>query len=777
LWRRSRESGVVGAVGALEPEIASLSAAQLHELTGRLRRRAAESCESGGEPPDSLVFEALAAAREAGRRAIGEWAVDEQVLGAHAMYRGRLTEMRTGEGKTLAIALAAYLRSLEGKGVHVVTANGYLAARDEEWMRPLYAALAVSSANLAGAPNERRRAAYRADVLYATLAELATDYLRDCIAWSVDDLVQRAPHAVLIDEADLLLIDQARFSSSLYQETGVGPGTSQATLYARLAGAVDALDPDLHYTVDALRRLVTLTAAGIGRVEDLLGVADLSQDADAELLRALDATLCAKAAYLRDRDYVVLDGVVSALDRTTGRVDTVVSLPGELDRAIRTKEGLELTARQGYLGAIGHRHYLNLYRHRGATTGTALEDRLYREAYGLEIERIPTHRPVLRVDREPRLYTSNAHRLTAALKEIGEQRAAGRPVLVGTGSIAQAEELSAALAERAVVHRVLSAKNPEQEAEVIAEAGRAGAVTVVTRMAGRGVDIKLGGGPAEYEAVVRAGGLLVLALDLFETRRLEQHMRGRAGRRGDPGESAVLLALDDRTAAPYFYGITHRLTQYAASEDAVSGKVLARALRRGLDSHTKQSEQRLLEKFRHDDVLDLHRVQNAGLRRAYFDGEDTARLVRESMERVVERYVAAAEPGLAGMTALRERLLELYQVTPTAAQLTAAGAGIRALLVEDIRRAHVRREAELGTLLVRELERRVGMSVIDRQWGEHIHAIEEAGSSAPLHTLTGADWLTRYQQEVERLLRATRAAIDEQIVGHLFNLEIEVEKT
>lgn len=685
-----------------------------------------------GETLDALLPEILAAGREAGVRALGQRAVDEQIAGAAALCAGRLVEMRTGEGKTLAIALAAYAWSLPGEGVHVLTANDYLAERDAAWMGPLYEMLGVSCARVAG---QRGGLAsdYAADVTYLTPYQAGTAFLRDQAVREPEARVQRPLSRAIIDEADLILIENARNGVNITIDVDT------PALEARdrnLARAVGRLDPERDVVVDGARRMATLTDAGTVRMEDLLGVADLYQETWPELLRALDDALRARFAYLRDRDYVVLDSDVSLLSAATGRVDEIIRPEDGLRQAIEIKEGLAVSPRKRVIGMIGQRALLRRYPRLAGATGTALEDRLYREAYGLEIERIPTHAPVLRIDHAPIVYPTGEQRTGAALDRIAERRAAGRPVLVVTASIEQCGTFAAALGGRGIPHEVLTAANHGQEAEIFARAGRVGAVTVVTRMAGRGVDIRLGGDdPAEHESVVRAGGLYVLGFDLYENRRLELQMRGRAGRRGDPGESDVLLSLQDPSTRGRFPAYMHALldqTLKSSGRPLDTSVMLAKSFERALDNATLRLEDTLLLQIQGDAVGEEQTVEIYRLRDEFLDGA-----------RAHAAFLACLE--------------------------SCGDAELKA--------AYARRVEQLSEPVIHELERLAGMAMIDKQWPDHLITLKNTAGVTTFHSLTGSAWNTHYRQLANERFQAMRARLDRDVVEYVLQQDPDPRTT
>ncbi|WP_157436381.1 hypothetical protein [Actinospica robiniae] len=757
---RRKTVDIIAETAAFEAQYRALDEAGLRALTAAFRRRLAD-----GASAESLLPEALAAAREAGWRVLGERAVDEQVLGATAMARGRLAEMKTGEGKTLAIAMAAYAWSLEGRGVHVLTANAYLARRDAEWMGPVYEALGTSCSLVARA-GEDHRALYDADIVYGTCLAMCPDYINDLIQFErAEWQIRRGLPAVIVDEADLILIDAMMNRTSRWTKEESAAETKRLRSLVR---AVERLVPERHLAVDRHRHLATLTADGERAVQDVLGVEDLYQGTDPDLQRLLADALCAVFAWERDQDYIVLDGKVGALDKLTGRLDGFLHLPNAVARAIEVKEGLAVSPRETVLYGMNHPHFIKRHPRVAAATGTALEERLYRDVYGLEVERVPTHSPIGRIDHPVELCGTGQVHADVAVKAVRQAFAAGRPVLVVAGSIAQSEQFADRLREHGFTPEVLNPKNHEQEAEIIGRTGRAGAVTVVTRMAGRGVDIKLGGGdPAEHAAVARAGGLYVLGLDVFENRRLELHVRGRAGRRGDPGESAIVVSLEDQQAGSPF-----RKLIPASTQETVSGRLVEFAVRRSLDRANEQWEQRYLYLFGVEGVEWRHLDELFAVRWSFFDGDRTRERVIGYCEALIGRHVRAVERGSASVEQMRLKLADCYPILRPAEELAASGNGLRTLLVEDITRAYERREAEVGTERMRRLERRAGMAVHDRAWQKHVTALDEVAKDVTLHSLTGSNWLTRYQQEANRALRETKRSIAQEIVELVFQYDV-----
>jgi preprotein translocase subunit SecA len=772
---------VVVAVNGLESSVRSRTDADLLALAGELRRR-----RRSGDTAESLLAEAAAVVRETARRVLDQRLDDVQLMGGVALHDGALVEMKTGEGKTLTILLPAYLGALTGRGVHVMTANNYLAERDADAMRPVYQALGMTCGLVPFEPSAsaERRTVYAADVTYGTADGFAYDYLRDHLVRDVKQTVQRGRHLAIVDEADLILFDDARRTPSVTRKVRhTGPD------YAAMTGLVGRLRTGVHYTVDPVRKLVTLTEAGIDRMEDLLGTTDLHATADPDLLRTLDCVLQAKEVYQRDRDYVVEDGVVRPIDTATGRVSASGTFGGGLLPALAVKEGLDAPPEQRAV-ATTHTHlHLRGYEKLTAITGVAAEAEAYRRIYGLETVLVPTRRPVQRVDRPVATYLTSGYRLQAAVRRTAERRAAGQPVLLGTASVAQAEEVSAALTARGIPHELLSAKNHAAEAGIIARAGGVGAVTVVTRMVGRGVDIKLGGPDAddsERDAVVRSGGLYVLALDIYETRRLELHMRGRAGRRGDPGESEVFVSLDDVSLTSMMGPTALRVMRKVGTPVPMVSPLMTRELEKVLDKRTARQMQWLCDSVRYDEVTGRQRDLIYAQRRDALESRGLREWVRSALDATLARCAGtAAGPGpltrpgrLGGEGAerLHRDLKRLYPTGLTPDALAAlAYTDLIGALHEDAHNAYAVREAALGRPVTTELERRVCLSVIDRSWCEHLQALDDLSANTTLHSLTGSDPLAHFQQEAAQLFAALLERIERETVGYLFNLEVEIE--
>src|SRR5579884_3613750 len=526
-------------VNALEPAVAALSDEQLVAKTDEFKARIAEGRTQGKaekELLDALLPEAFAVVREAGKRVLGMRHFDVQIMGGQALHEGNVAEMRTGEGKTLVATLPVYLNALEGRGVHVVTVNDYLAKRDAEWMGPLYRFLGLRVGVIQhDMDSAARRDAYHADITYVTNNEVGFDYLRDNMAWQLEDVVQRELHYAIVDEVDSILIDEARTPLII---SGQGPDATD--LYYKFAQIVRRLVKDEDFTVDEKAHAVPITEKGVAKVERMLGITNLYDQRNLELTHQLNAALKAHNLFHKDQHYIVKDGEVIIVDEFTGRLMYGRRYSDGIHQAIEAKEGLKVRSKDQTLATITFQNYFRLYKKLAGMTGTAkTEEREFRDIYGLDVVVIPTNRPMIRKDLPDIVYKTEAAKFNAVVDEIVAEHEKGRPVLVGTRSIEKSERLAALLRRRGVQCNVLNAKYHEQEAQIIKDAGQRGAVTIATNMAGRGVDIKLGEGVAEL------GGLHIIGTERHESRRIDNQLRGRSGRQGDPGSTRFYTALED----------------------------------------------------------------------------------------------------------------------------------------------------------------------------------------------------------------------------------------
>lgn len=812
-------SGIAAQVNALEDSFTSLSDAELREETDRFRARLAD-----GESVDDLLAEAFAAVREASRRTLGLRHFDVQLMGGAALHLGNIAEMRTGEGKTLVATAPAYLNALSGKGVHVVTVNDYLAGYQADLMGRVYRFLGLTTGTiLANMTPAQRREQYAADITYGTNNEFGFDYLRDNMAWSVDDLVQRGHHFAIVDEVDSILIDEARTPLIIS-----GPASGDANRwYGEFAKVVRRLERERDYEVDEKKRTVGVLEPGIERVEDYLGIDNLYESLNTPLIGFLNNAIKAKELFKRDKDYVVMNGEVLIVDEHTGRI-----LPGRrynegMHQAIEAKEGVAIKAENQTLATITLQNYFRLYTKLSGMTGTAeTEAAEFQGTYKLGVVPIPTNRPMVRIDQKDLVYKSEEGKFDAVVADIVERHAQGQPVLVGTTSVEKSELLSSKLKKQGVPHEVLNAKQHAREAAIVAQAGRKGAVTVATNMAGRGTDIMLGGNaefmavaelsergldpaenPEEYEAawpdalakakaavaaehdeVVELGGLYVLGTERHESRRIDNQLRGRSGRQGDPGESRFYLSMQDDLMRLFNSGLAESMmTRAGFPEDMpLESKIVTR----GIQSAQAQVEARNFEirknVLKYDDVLSRQREVIYEQRRRVLEGEDLHEQITHFRTDVLTDYVASAtaegRPEDWDLDALWTALKAVYPVSITSEEVVEQAGGPTRLSAElltrevlsDAEHAYAEREEQLGAENMRQLERRVVLSVLDRKWREHLYEMDYLKEGIGLRAMAQRDPLVEYQREGFQLFNAMTDAIKEESVAYLFNLEVQV---
>lgn len=770
---------IVADVAAREPEMKARSDAQLRALTGSFAERLAD-----GQSLEDLLPEAFAAVREAAVRTIGERPFDVQVMGGAVLHLGMVAEMSTGEGKTLTATMPAYLNALSGTPVHVMTANGYLARRDSQWMAPIYRFLGLTTGLVLPREEqglEDRRAAYHAGITYGTWQQFGYDYLYDNCAWEPDECVQRGHGLGIVDEADLEMIDQARQVLRVFADAKrPNPWHAEfAKITPRLHRAAEGAGD---YEVDEKTWTVSLLEPGAKKIENWLGIDNLYDLANIRLAEWLSSALAAKELYHAGRDYLVTDGKLVAIDRLTGRPDHDRVFENGVQQAIEAKEGLRISRERVTLAEIQEHDYLRLYQRLAAMAGVAAsESDAYRGVYGLDVVTIPANRPAIRLDHLDAVHSDTQAKLNAIADEAQARHTTGQPVLIGTISVAQSEAISALLAERGIAHKVLNARNHQREAEILAEAGRPGAVTVVTQMAGRGVDIRLGGADgAARDKAADLGGLCVLGAERHCLRRLDLHLRGRAGRRGDPGESKFFLSLDDdllaRIVSPKRAARLRRLIKDHAAEN----KMTSWAIGSAQDDLQASATTSLLQALEYDAVLaSQQRVIYADRRIVLFqDGLQDH--VRHMIDKVIRQYVTATQSP--DETRLWRALRELYPVSITPNKL-AADRGCapddlsREFVIErvcaDAQAAYGRREAELGADFMRTLEAKVILSVTDRQWREHLQHMHGLREGIHLRSLGGRSPLADYRREADQAFTELRHAIQEHSVGNLFNLKVE----
>jgi preprotein translocase subunit SecA len=806
-------------INGREGDVASRSDADLRAKTDEFRRR-----HGNGESLDDLLPEVFAVVREAAKRTLGQRHFDVQLMGGAAMHLGNIAEMRTGEGKTLTCVLPAYLNAIAGKGVHVVTTNDYLAKRDSEWMGRIHRFLGMEvGVILSQLSPDERRIAYNADITYGTNNEFGFDYLRDNMAWSLADCVQRGHHYAIVDEVDSILIDEARTPLIIS-----GPADQSSRWYGEFARLAPMLKRDVHYEVDERKRTIGVSEEGVAFVEDQLGIENLYEAANTPLVGYLNNALKVKELFTRDKDYIVRDGEVLIVDEFTGRVLHGRRYNEGMHQAIEAKEKVEIKAENQTLATITLQNYFRLYDKLAGMTGTAqTEAAELLQIYKLGVVSIPTNMPMIRTDHGDLVYKTEEAKFAAVVEDIAARHAKGQPVLVGTASVERSEYLSKALVTAGIPHSVLNAKQHEKEALIVAEAGRKGAVTVSTNMAGRGTDIMLGGNPtfladaalrahgldpvetpqeyedawetavnearaeveAEAKEVVAAGGLYVLGTERHESRRIDNQLRGRSGRQGDPGESRFYLSLRDELMVRFNGPLVESIMTRLRLEDDVP--IEAKMVSRAIQSAQTQVEQQNFEirknVLKYDEVMDLQRKVIYAERRRVLEGEDLRDQIDHMMSDVITAYVnGATENGYAedwDLDQLWSALKTLYPVgikyesiADDTGDLTRET--LLTAVLDDARSAYSRREAELtemaGPDAMRELERRVVLSVLDRKWREHLYEMDYLKEGIGLRAMAQRDPLVEYKREGFEMFSALLEALKEESVGFLFNVAVQV---
>ncbi|HEY0188271.1 MAG TPA: preprotein translocase subunit SecA [Cellulomonas sp.] len=812
-------SGIAQQVNALEDSFTPLSDAELREETDRFKARLED-----GEKIDDLLAESFAVVREAARRTLGQRHFDVQLMGGAALHLGNIAEMKTGEGKTLVATAPAYLNALSGEGVHVVTVNDYLASYQADLMGRVYRFLGLTTGVIVTGQNPaERRVQYAADITYGTNNEFGFDFLRDNMAWSTQELVQRGHHFAIVDEVDSILIDEARTPLIIS-----GPASGDANRwYSEFAKVVRRLEAERDYEVDEKKRTVGVLEPGIARVEDYLGIENLYESLNTPLIGFLNNAIKAKELFKRDKDYIVDKGEVLIVDEHTGRV-----LPGRrynegMHQAIEAKEGVVIKAENQTLATITLQNYFRLYDKLAGMTGTAeTEAAEFQGTYKLGVVPIPTNRGMQRIDQADLVYKAEEGKFDAVVADIVERHAEGQPVLVGTTSVEKSELLSRKLRKAGVPHEVLNAKQHAREASIVAQAGRKGAVTVATNMAGRGTDIMLGGNaefmavadlsargldtkesPEEYEAawpdaldkakkavaaehdeVVELGGLYVLGTERHESRRIDNQLRGRSGRQGDPGESRFYLSLQDDLMRLFNSGMAESMMTRAGFPDDLP--LESKIVTRGIRSAQSQVEARNFEirknVLKYDDVLSRQREVIYGQRRRVLEGEDLEVQVQHFIEDVVGDYVAGTtaegHPEDWDLDGLWTSLKAVFPVSIEVDEVIDQAGGLGRVTVEllqrellsDARIAYQNREESLGEANMRQLERRVVLSVLDRKWREHLYEMDYLKAGIGLRAMAQRDPLIEYQREGFQLFQAMTDSIKDEAVGFLFNLEVKV---
>ena len=822
-----RLSGLAAQVNAIEDDFVAMSDAELRAQTDEFKERLAD-----GETLDSLLPEAFATVREAAKRTLGQRHYDVQLMGGAALHLGNIAEMRTGEGKTLVGTLPAYLNALTGKGVHIVTVNDYLAERDSEWMGRVHRFLGLSvGVILANQKPDERRRQYECDITYGTNNEFGFDYLRDNMAWSKEDLVQRGHNFAIVDEVDSILIDEARTPLIIS-----GPADQATKWYQEFARLVPSLKRGEHesgqgdYEVDEKKRTVGILESGVEKVEDYLGIDNLYDSVNTPLVGYLQNALKAKELFKKDKDYVVMNGEVLIVDEHTGRILAGRRYSEGMHQAIEAKEGVAIKDENQTLATITLQNFFRLYDKLAGMTGTATTEAAeFDQIYKLGVVPIPTNRDMQRLDQADLVYKTEEAKFNAVVDDIVEKHEKGQPVLVGTVSVEKSEYLSSQLRKRGIPHEVLNAKHHEREAAIVAQAGRRGAVTVATNMAGRGTDIMLGGNPefmadaelrqrgldpvetpadyeaawpetlekqkkavaAEHEEVTELGGLYVLGTERHESRRIDNQLRGRSGRQGDPGESRFYLSLGDDLMRLFNAAMVESfLTRFNIPEDVpIESKMVSNAIRSAQTQVEAQNFEIRKNVLKYDEVLNRQRLVIYEERRRVLEGEDLHEQMRHFLDDVVEGYVTSATsegfPEQWDLDQLWTALRTLFPITLTVDELVEeVGGEISGLTTEylleeikaDAQAAYDRREATLGDEVMRELERRVVLSVLDRKWREHLYEMDYLQEGIGLRAMAQRDPLVEYQREGYDLFKAMMEGIKEESVGYVFNLEVQVDE-
>ena len=805
-----RLARIADQVNSIEEDYLAMDDEELRGQTADFRQRL-----DNGESLDSLLPEAFATVREATNRVLGKRPFDVQVMGGAALHQANIAEMKTGEGKTIVALAPSYLNALEGKGVHVVTVNDYLARSQSEQMGRVHHFLGLSTGVILSSlrPAERRKA-YGADITYGTNNEFGFDYLRDNMALKLSDCVQREHHFAIVDEVDSILIDEARTPLIIS-----GPAAENKRWYPEFARLARRLQPDVDYEVDEKKRTVSVLAHGISMTEDDLGIENLYESVNTPLIGYLNNAIRAKELFKRDRDYVVIKGQVLIVDEHTGRVLEGRRYNEGLHQALEAKEGVEIKDEYQTLATITLQNYFRMYDKLSGMTGTAkTEEDEFQKIYGLGVLVIPTNKPMIRTDQSDLIYRTEKAKFDAIIEDVVERHEEGQPVLIGTASVVKSEELSRRLREAGVPHQVLNAKQHAREAVVVAQAGRKGAVTVATNMAGRGTDIMLGGNPEfmadqelrtkgidpvsdpdtyevewnkarerfdeqvadEHEEVIDAGGLYVIGSERHESRRIDNQLRGRSGRQGDPGESRFFLSLEDDLLRLFKADTVERvMTSMSLPEDQ---PIEMRMLTRSIESAQKQLEGQNFEMrknvLKYDDVMNRQRHVIYGDRRTVLEGADVEGMLRSTVDRVVTATVRLHTQGFADewdLDALWNDMRQLYPVNLDPADYDEVEEASELIddFKEDAQKAYDTREENLGEDVMRELERQVWLTVLDRKWRDHLYEMDYLREGIGLRAMAQRDPLVEYKREGADMFDAMREAFAEEVVGYLFNIEVE----
>jgi preprotein translocase subunit SecA len=804
--------GIVSAVNEVEPAFEVLSDQELSAKTTEFKGRAER-----GEALDDLQVEAFAAVREAAKRVLGQRHFDVQVIGAAALHRGMVAEMKTGEGKTLVSTMPAYLNALSGSGIHLVTVNDYLASRDAEWMGAIHRFLGLEVGLIQNgmAPAERHPA-YDADITYGTNNEFGFDYLRDNMAMRAADRVQRGHTYAIVDEVDSILIDEARTPLIIS-----GRVSDSAKWYRDFAKIVGRLQKDVHYEVDERKRQVLTTEEGVSRVEQVLGVENLFDHAAVDFVHHLEAALKAKELFLRDVDYLIDHGEVKIVDEFTGRVLEGRRYSEGLHQAIEAKEGVAIKEENQTLATITLQNYFRLYDKLAGMTGTAeTEAAELAQIYSLEVISVPTNRPTARDDEGDLVYKTEDGKFAAVVADVAARTEIGQPVLLGTVSIEKSEKLSKAFEKNGIKHEVLNAKQHSREADIIAQAGRPGAVTVATNMAGRGVDIMLGGNPdgmartelkrrgvtaddpsfqdlevklteefanqiePDKQMVIDAGGLYVVGTERHESRRIDNQLRGRSGRQGDPGESRFYLSLEDdlmrRFQGEWVTSIMDRLR--LPEDQPIEANMVSKAIERAQRQVESQNFEIRKNVLKYDEVMNRQREVIYDWRRSILEGTAGDELIGDWIEsvvaEVVETELSSDVPRSSwDWEALHRELTQYYPTEIDESKVSGGTAAVVDHAVEEALDAYSKREEDLGGEVLRQVERSVMLSVIDNKWREHLSEMDYLRAGIGLRAMGQRDPLSEYQREAYDMFTELVESVKRDSVRYLFRVELAKPKT
>ena len=766
-----RIRSIVEEINGLEPELLSLSDTSLRAKTEEFKARLAN-----GETLDDILPEAFAVVREASKRVLGMRHFDVQMIGGIVLHRGNIAEMRTGEGKTLVATLPVYLNALSGKGVHVVTVNDYLAKRDSEWMGRLYNFLGLSTGLIvAGLDYDQRKQSYGADITYGTNNEFGFDYLRDNMVVHADQMVQRPLNYAIVDEVDSILIDEARTPLIIS-----GPGERSTERYYELAKVVPHLVKDEDYTIDEKQKTIAPTEEGIAKVEKMLHIENLYDSSNLELNHLLSASLRAYAMMERDKDYVVKDGEVVIVDEFTGRLMFGRRYSDGLHQAIEAKEGLRVERESQTLASITFQNYFRMYEKLSGMTGTAkTEEQEFNNIYGLEVYEIPPNKVLARIDMPDLIFKTKDAKYRAVIRDVVERHKTGQPILVGTTSITQSEMLSDMLTKAGVPHNVLNAKHHEQEAEIVANAGQHGMVTIATNMAGRGTDISLGEGVAEL------GGLHILGTERHESRRIDNQLRGRSGRQGDNGSSQFFLSLEDDLmrifGADNIAGMMDKLGM--EEDEPIEHSLITKSIERAqkkVENHNFNIRKYILE---YDDVMNQQREVLYGQRRLILNNQSLREtilhmvdnLIINSMNQYADEKLYPEEWNYEGLL----RHLEIYFLEPgmlTVEQMEEYGrAELQEYLIDIAHQEYEKRESLFGEANMRELEKAIMLKVVDSKWMEHLDAMDMLKEGIGLRAYGQKNPLVEYKFEAYDMFESMKEAITDETIMYLYRIQINVE--